>query len=31
VSTPGPDVAVSIHVYGTDISRVGTSVRRYYS
>jgi 3-mercaptopropionate dioxygenase len=31
VSTPGPDIAVSIHVYGTDISRVGTSVRRYYS
>lgn len=31
VSTPGPENAVSIHVYGTDISRIGTSVRRYYS
>ncbi len=31
VSTPGPHTAVSIHVYGTDISRIGTSVRRYYS
>lgn len=31
VSTPGPDIAVSIHVYGTDISRIGTSVRRYYN
>lgn len=31
VSTPGPEIAVSIHVYGTDISRIGTSVRRYYT
>lgn len=26
----GADVAVSMHVYGTDISRVGSSVRRVY-
>lgn len=24
------DVAISMHIYGTDISRVGSSVRRYY-
>ena len=24
------DVAVSIHIYGTDVTRIGTSVRRYY-
>ncbi|HEX6467782.1 MAG TPA: cysteine dioxygenase family protein [Streptosporangiaceae bacterium] len=24
------EVAMSIHVYGTDISRIGSSVRRYY-
>jgi predicted metal-dependent enzyme (double-stranded beta helix superfamily) len=24
------DVAMSIHIYGTDISRIGSSVRRYY-
>ena len=22
--------AISIHVYGTDVTRVGSSVRRYY-
>jgi hypothetical protein len=22
--------AISIHVYGTDVARVGSSVRRYY-
>ena len=26
----GGSTAVSIHVYGTDVSRVGSSVRRYY-
>jgi predicted metal-dependent enzyme (double-stranded beta helix superfamily) len=26
----GSRVAISIHVYGTDVSRIGTSVRRYY-
>jgi predicted metal-dependent enzyme (double-stranded beta helix superfamily) len=25
------DVAMSIHIYGTDVSRVGSSVRRYYN
>ena len=24
------ETAVSIHVYGTDVSRIGSSVRRYY-
>jgi predicted metal-dependent enzyme (double-stranded beta helix superfamily) len=27
----GATTAVSLHVYGTDISRVGSSVRRVYS
>jgi 3-mercaptopropionate dioxygenase len=26
----GPDVAISVHVYGADIERLGTSVRRTY-
>ncbi|MFD0520068.1 cysteine dioxygenase family protein [Paractinoplanes durhamensis] len=26
----GGEVAISLHVYGTDITRVGSSVRRYY-
>jgi 3-mercaptopropionate dioxygenase len=26
----GDDTAISIHVYGTDVSRIGSSVRRYY-
>jgi 3-mercaptopropionate dioxygenase len=30
VRNPGPETAVSIHVYGTDIFRVGSSVRREY-
>ena len=30
VRNAGSDVAVSMHVYGTDISRVGSSVRRVY-
>jgi predicted metal-dependent enzyme (double-stranded beta helix superfamily) len=30
VRNVGTDVAVSMHVYGTDISRVGSSVRRVY-
>ena len=30
VRNPGPDTAISIHVYGTDIFRVGSSVRREY-
>src|SRR5262245_59476797 len=30
VRNVGESTAVSIHVYGTDVSRVGSSVRRYY-
>jgi len=30
VRNPGPDTAISIHVYGTDIFRVGSSIRREY-
>jgi predicted metal-dependent enzyme (double-stranded beta helix superfamily) len=31
VSNAGAGTAVSVHVYGTDISRVGSSVRREYA
>jgi predicted metal-dependent enzyme (double-stranded beta helix superfamily) len=31
VSNDGRGVAVSMHVYGTDISRVGSSIRREYT
>jgi 3-mercaptopropionate dioxygenase len=30
VRNGGDRTAISIHVYGTDVSRVGSSVRRYY-
>ncbi|MDH2393485.1 cysteine dioxygenase family protein [Streptomyces sp. HNM0663] len=30
VWNPGPGKAISLHVYGADISRLGTSVRRVY-
>jgi predicted metal-dependent enzyme (double-stranded beta helix superfamily) len=30
VRNVGSSVAISIHVYGTDVSRIGSSVRRYY-
>jgi 3-mercaptopropionate dioxygenase len=30
VHNAGDDTAISIHVYGTDVSRIGSSVRRYY-
>jgi 3-mercaptopropionate dioxygenase len=30
VRNMGDDTAISIHVYGTDVSRIGSSVRRYY-
>jgi 3-mercaptopropionate dioxygenase len=30
VRNAGGRTAISIHVYGTDVSRVGSSVRRYY-
>jgi 3-mercaptopropionate dioxygenase len=26
----GATTAISLHIYGTDVSRVGSSVRRYY-
>jgi predicted metal-dependent enzyme (double-stranded beta helix superfamily) len=26
----GAETAISLHVYGTDLSRIGSSVRRYY-
>jgi predicted metal-dependent enzyme (double-stranded beta helix superfamily) len=31
IRNTGVDNAVSLHIYGTDISRVGTSARRYYN
>jgi predicted metal-dependent enzyme (double-stranded beta helix superfamily) len=30
VRNAGDGMAISIHVYGTDVSRIGTSARRYY-
>ena len=30
VHNTGDEVAISLHVYGTDVTRVGSSVRRYY-
>ncbi|MFG2755365.1 cysteine dioxygenase [Streptomyces wuyuanensis] len=30
VSNSGTDLAVSLHVYGADIARLGTSIRRVY-
>jgi 3-mercaptopropionate dioxygenase len=30
VHNSGDEVAISIHIYGTDVSRIGSSVRRYY-
>jgi predicted metal-dependent enzyme (double-stranded beta helix superfamily) len=30
VRNAGDDIAISIHIYGTDVSRIGSSVRRYY-
>jgi 3-mercaptopropionate dioxygenase len=30
VRNVGKETAISIHVYGTDVSRIGSSVRRYY-
>jgi 3-mercaptopropionate dioxygenase len=30
VRNAGEDVAISVHVYGTDVSRIGSSLRRYY-
>ena len=30
VRNSGEGTAISIHIYGTDVSRIGSSVRRYY-
>ena len=30
VRNAGDRTAISIHIYGTDVSRIGSSVRRYY-
>lgn len=30
VRNVGDDTAISIHIYGTDVSRIGSSVRRHY-
>jgi len=30
VRNVGGGVAISVHVYGTDVTRIGSSVRRYY-
>lgn len=30
VHNAGDETAISIHIYGTDVTRVGSSVRRYY-
>jgi 3-mercaptopropionate dioxygenase len=30
VRTVGDQTAISLHIYGTDVSRIGSSVRRYY-
>jgi 3-mercaptopropionate dioxygenase len=30
VRNVGDGTAISIHIYGTDVSRIGSSVRRYY-
>jgi 3-mercaptopropionate dioxygenase len=30
VRNAGDTIAISIHIYGTDVARIGSSVRRYY-
>ena len=30
VHNTGAETAISIHIYGTDVSRIGSSVRRAY-
>jgi predicted metal-dependent enzyme (double-stranded beta helix superfamily) len=30
IRNTGTETAISLHIYGTDISRIGTSARRYY-
>lgn len=31
VHNTGDETAISIHIYGTDVSRIGSSARRYYN
>jgi predicted metal-dependent enzyme (double-stranded beta helix superfamily) len=31
IRNDGSTTAISLHIYGTDITRVGTSARRYYN
>ena len=31
IRNDGSETAISLHIYGTDITRVGSSARRYYS
>jgi predicted metal-dependent enzyme (double-stranded beta helix superfamily) len=31
VHNTGDEIAISIHIYGTDVTRIGSSVRRYSS
>jgi predicted metal-dependent enzyme (double-stranded beta helix superfamily) len=31
IRNTGPRTAISLHIYGTDITRIGSSGRRYYS
>jgi 3-mercaptopropionate dioxygenase len=31
IRNTGPRTAISLHIYGTDITRIGSSARRYYS
>jgi predicted metal-dependent enzyme (double-stranded beta helix superfamily) len=30
VHNTGQPTAISVHIYGTDITRIGSSARRYY-
>jgi predicted metal-dependent enzyme (double-stranded beta helix superfamily) len=30
VANPGDEVAITLHIYGTDVTRVGSSARRWY-
>jgi predicted metal-dependent enzyme (double-stranded beta helix superfamily) len=30
VCNPGPETAISLHVYGADLGRAGSSIRRTY-
>lgn len=31
VCNPGPDLAISLHIYGANIARLGSSIRRCYN